>query len=115
MACTPAMTTMRLTTIERTGRRTKMSVRRIGSAVLGVGSLRGRELDLVVHEDRRSVQKLEGAQDDHLLPGVHPFGDGHEVTTGDADAHELLTRHLGRTAAEALHGVTGFVLFLFDD
>src|SRR5882672_10156281 len=109
MACTPAMTMIRLTTMERTGRRTKMSVKRI-SAVLRVGGLRGRELDLVVHEDRRPVAQLEGAQHDDLLPGGHPFVDGDEVTAGDADAHELLPRDLGRLAVGAAHGVTRFVL-----
>ncbi len=51
-------------------------------AVLGVRSLRARELDLVVHDERRSVAQLEGAQHDHLLPRGHPFVDGHEVTPG---------------------------------
>src|SRR6185436_330469 len=91
IACTPAMTMIRLTTTERTGRRTKMSVKRIvgcgsvdWSAVLRIGSCRGRELDLVVHEDRRPVAQLEGAQRDDLLPGGHPLVDRDEVNPADA-------------------------------
>jgi len=51
--------------------------------------LRARKLDLVVHDERRPVAQLEGAQHDHLLPGGHPFVDGDEVTSGDADAPSL--------------------------
>src|SRR6185312_14159211 len=93
MACTPAMTMMRLTTRERTGRRTKTSVMRM-LAVLWSGSLRRRELDLVVHHDGCPVAQLEGAQRDDLLPRRHPLVDGDEVAAADADAHELLARHL---------------------
>src|SRR4249919_3767333 len=116
---------MTIVALSRRGYCRTLSVRMVGSsanlassdwsAVLRIRRLRRRELDLVVHEDRRPVAQLEGAQDDHLLPGGHPFFDGHEVTTGDADARELLARDLGRPAIGALHRVTGLVLSIFDD
>src|ERR1019366_3658074 len=95
IAWKPAMTITRLTTIARTGRRTKMSV----SFMIALPIVRVRrelrvDLDLVVHGDGRPVSKLEGARADDVLPGRDAVDDRHEVAPGGADAHELLPRHL---------------------
>src|SRR5258707_15275725 len=65
IACRPAMMMMRLTTIARTGRRMKMSVKFIDSMVLGARREVGLDLDVVVHDDTAPVAKLEGPRAHH--------------------------------------------------
>ena len=45
----------------------------------GCGRELGLRLHVVVHDDGRAVAELEGAGDDHVLPGGHPVVHGHEV------------------------------------
>src|SRR5215813_8899375 len=58
MDCSPAMRITRLTTIERTGRLTNKSVKRI-STVLRLRSRFVFRLNLVVDENRRTIAQLE--------------------------------------------------------
>src|SRR5689334_7832527 len=116
IACRPAMMMTRLTTIARTGRRTKMSVNFTGaSAVLGArGELR-LDLDVVVHHDAGIVAELEGSGRHHLLTGFHAVGHGHEIAARFAEPHELLARHLARLAVGTFGGGAGFVFLVLDD
>src|SRR4051794_8883397 len=104
MACRPAMTMIRLTTMASTGRRTKMSVSCM-SPVLRSRRQRRRQVDLVVDHHRRAVAQLEGPLGDHLLPGGQAFLDGHEVTARLSHAYELLAGHLGGPAVGTFHQV----------
>src|SRR3954452_19752603 len=62
IACRPAMMMTRLTTIARTGLRTKMSVNFTGtSMILGTGGELRVDLDVVVDDDPRAVAQLERA------------------------------------------------------
>src|SRR5262249_44852843 len=89
----PAMMMMRLTTIARTGRRTKMSVSFIRpSAILGLRSELGVERDVVVHDDARAVTELEGPCDDDLVALLDAALDGDEVAPVLGDPDELLPR-----------------------
>src|SRR5579859_6727113 len=99
MAWMPAMMITRLTTIARTGRRTKMSVNFTApSAVLGVRRELRLGLNRVVDAHRLTVVELEGSGGDDFLAGGDPLGHGHEVAAGLAELHELLPRHLRRRA-----------------
>src|SRR5947207_15501983 len=75
IACNPATMISTLTTIASTGRRRKMSVSFMASAVRrGRGQLWLR-LDGVVHVDRRVVPQLERARAHHRLACLEPLGD----------------------------------------
>src|SRR5450432_2341035 len=116
IAWKPAMTITRLTTIARTGRRTKMSVNfMIALPIVRVRRELRVDLDLVVHGDGRPVSKLEGARADDVLPGRDAVDDRHEVAPGGADAHELLPRHLRGLVAGRRASGSGRVFLVFDD
>src|SRR6185503_12538017 len=85
----PAIRITRLTTIERTGRRTKRSVNFI-SAVLRLRRRAVARLHLVVDHDRGAVAELEHARGHDLLAGFHAGGDRHLVAAAIAELHELL-------------------------
>src|SRR4051812_20321602 len=104
IACNPAMMITRLTTIARTGRLTKISVNFKGaSPVLRVRVELGIGLDVVVHDDRGAIAKLESTDRDHLLAGLDAIDDGHEVSACFARSDELLPSDLlGRRCARAL-------------
>src|SRR5215471_1003756 len=92
MACTPAMTMARLTTIAMTGRRMKRSVSFMAERSL-VGRL-GRDFDLrrqlVVHDHWHACVQLERAARDDGLAGGQARGDGHQVAAPLAEPHEPL-------------------------
>src|SRR6516164_3819852 len=91
MACTPAMTMSRLTTMARTGRRMKRSVNFICSSLLHglrIGLHVGREL--VVHRQRRPVVQLECAARNDGLAGLEARAHRHEVAAPLAQPDELL-------------------------
>src|SRR5262249_10613079 len=77
--CSPAMRITRLTTIARTGRLTKRSVRRI---LIVLGLWRGfvARLDFVVHENGGTIAKLEGTGTDHLFSALDSGEDGDLIT-----------------------------------
>src|SRR5438128_12108319 len=77
IACTPAITMMRLTTIARTGRRMKRSVNFIAGAfrcslVDRLGGQLGAGREIVPHHHRAAVAQLEGAAADDALAGGEP-------------------------------------------
>src|SRR5512143_2558849 len=98
----PAMRMTRLTTIARTGRRTKRSVIFI-SAVLRLGGRAVPRLDRVVDEDGRAVPELEGAGGHHLVARLQPRHDRHLVAAGGANLDELLADALVGRAVPPLH------------
>src|SRR5580700_7875099 len=87
IAWKPAMRITRLTTIARTGRRTKTSVNFMGayaslvvaSAIVGAGCELGVDLHVVVHRHLGPVTQLEGAGAHDLLAGGDAVGDGDVV------------------------------------
>src|SRR5512146_1334557 len=101
IACTPAMTTIRLTTIAMTGRRMKRSVNFMADARGGLLLARLRvELRLwrerVVHHHRHAVSQLERAAARDHLAGLHAADDLDEVAPTLAEPDELLAGHLPR-------------------
>src|SRR5437879_4682400 len=109
IACTPAITIKRLTTIARTGRRMNRSVNLIGTPrarslvhwlrrQLGAGS------EVVPHHHRGAVAKLERAAAHDRLARLETRDDGHQVSAALARADELLVRDQG--------GVAGVVALL---
>src|SRR5271170_2410625 len=75
----PAMMMSRLTTIARTGRRTKRSVNLIRSLVLGV-RVEGRgAAHAVVHDHGRAVAQLERSRGHHRLARLDAVEDRDEV------------------------------------
>src|SRR5712692_5231697 len=98
IACSPAMTMRRLTTIAMTGRRMKRSVNFIGwpQLALLVGRLRrhlGGRRQIVVHHHRHSVAQFERAAADHRLARGKPGDHGDEVAPAFAQADEFLPSH----------------------
>src|SRR5215510_11533184 len=100
----PAIRITRLTTTARTGRRTKMSVKRMAmaSVVLGLRVRLVRRLHLVVDLDEGAAPELEGA-------GAHDLGAGRDagqhrdlVPARGPELHELLRDGLHRLAGRAL-------------
>src|SRR5438046_2709750 len=90
MAWSPAMMMIKLTTIARTGRRTKMSVNFTAtSAVFGARGKLWLDLEVVVDDDPGHVAKLEGARGDDFLLGLDAVGDRDEVAARLAEPHEL--------------------------
>src|SRR5450631_4205927 len=87
---TPAIRMTRLTTIARTGRRTKRSVKDFTLAVLRLRSRVVAGLDLVVDLDGGPVAQLEHAGRDHGLTRLDAGGHRHLVAAGGADLDELL-------------------------
>src|SRR5262249_49101751 len=87
--CSPAMRITRLTTIARTGRLTKRSVRRI---LIVLGLWRGfvARLDFVVHENGGTIAKLEGTGTDHLFSALASGEDGDLITARRSKLHDLL-------------------------
>src|SRR5262249_48246982 len=77
-AWSPAMRITRLTTIARTGRRTKISVTFM-SAVLGVRRELRRRLDVRYDGNRSAVAELEPARGHHVRPRLQPVEDRDEV------------------------------------
>src|SRR5438105_14025150 len=91
IACTPAITMMRLTTMARTGRRMKRSVNFIlRSAVHGVGSQFGGGREIVAHRHGAAVAQLEGAARYHRLAGGQAGRHRHQIAPALSEAHELL-------------------------
>src|SRR4029453_2844127 len=89
----PAIRITRLTTIARTGRRTKTSVKRI-SVVLGLRVRVVCRLDLVVHLDQGAVAELEGARA-HDLGALADAGQHRDlVAARRAELDELLREGL---------------------
>src|SRR5205814_4045492 len=95
IACTPAMTISKLTTMARTGLRMKRSVK-LMVGLLVVGGLGGdlrRRRQVVAQHQRAAVVQLEGAARDD---GLARFQAGHrrdQVAAPLAQADELLVRH----------------------
>src|ERR1700722_10711985 len=95
IAWKPAMRTTRLTTMARTGRRTKMSVNFMGRLpVLRVRRELRVDLHLVVHDDALPVSQLQRAGADDILPRGHAIDDRHEVAARGPHPDELLPRDL---------------------
>src|SRR5215470_13472840 len=97
IACTPAITMIRLTTIARTGRRMNRSVSFMegpfgGSLVDRLGGQLGARGQLVVDHHGGSVAELERAARDHRLAGVQTGDHGHQIPAALSQAHELLPR-----------------------
>src|SRR5262245_22053722 len=79
-ACSPATRISRFTTIARTGRRMKRSVKRTrASAVLRVRVDLGFELGGAGHDDGGAVSELERAGGHQLLPFAHAVEQRHVV------------------------------------
>src|SRR5216683_3989444 len=95
IACTPAITMIKLTTIARTGRRMNRSVSFMdgplgGSLVDGLGGQLGAGREVVPHHHRGAVAQLEGAAADDGLAGGQPGDRGDQVSAALAQPHELL-------------------------
>src|SRR5260221_9926433 len=93
MACTPAITIRRFTTMARTGRRMNRSVKFTGPSLvrqLGCDFHGGREI--VSHHHRAAVVQLEGAARDDGLARLDAGDHRHQVATPLAQPHELLPR-----------------------
>src|SRR5262245_59889301 len=98
-AVSPAMRITRLTTSERTGRLTNMSVNfTVGSppssVVFRLGRGVVRRLDLVVDMDRGAVAELEGPGGHDLLARLEAGEDRDLVAPAAAELHELLSHAL---------------------
>src|SRR5207248_7093577 len=97
IACTPAMTMIRLTTSARTGRRMNRSVSFMegpfgGSLVDWFGGQLGGRREVVPHHHGGSVAELERAARDHRFAGGQPGDHGDQVAAPLSQAHELLPR-----------------------
>src|SRR5438067_6458843 len=91
IACTPAITMMRLTTMARTGRRMKRSVIFISrSAVHCVGSQLGGGCEVVAHRHRAAVAQLEGAARHHRLARGQARSHRHQIAPALSEPHEFL-------------------------
>src|SRR5437868_7587457 len=91
IACTPAITMMRLTTMARTGRRMKRSVNFIlCSAVDGVGGQFGGRREIVAHRHGAAVAQLEGAARHDGFAGGEARSDRYQIAPALSEPHELL-------------------------
>src|SRR2546426_10380593 len=103
IACTPAITIRRLTTMARTGRRMNRSVNLIGtpgggSFVDGLRRQLGAGGEVVPHHHRHAVAKLERAAAHDRLARLEARRDRHQVSAALARADELLPRDQGGVA-----------------
>src|SRR5262249_21901287 len=113
IAWNPAMTMTRLTTIARTGRRTKMSVNFMTALpVFRVRGELGVGLDVVVDDDAGAVAELEGPGAHDVLAGGDAVGDRDEVAARPRHAHELLAGDLGRDAVGRGHRLAPLALLV---
>src|SRR6266536_1466991 len=93
IACSPAIRITRLTTMARTGRRTKRSVNFMFAALLAVFGFRSRVvagLRLVVDLDGGAVAELEDARGHDFLPLLEAGGDRDLVSARGAELDDLL-------------------------
>src|SRR5512142_918061 len=97
IACTPAITISRLTTMAMTGRRMKRSVKDMAlpscvfrSALRRPRREGGLRRQRVVDDHGHPVAELEGAGAHHRLARLEPLGHGDEVAAPLAQPHELL-------------------------
>src|SRR5262247_2271318 len=91
--CSPAMRITRLTTIARTGRLTKRSVRRILTVLRLWRGLVCR-LNLVVDENGCTVTELEDTGTDHLFSGLDAGQNCDLIAARRSKFHELLPHTL---------------------
>src|SRR5262252_6104499 len=106
----------RLTTLARTGRRTKISVNFTASSViLGVGCELGLGPDVVVDDDARAVAQLAGAGRDDFLARIDALQNRHEVAARRPHAHELLAPDLDRLAIGIARRVTSVLALVLND
>src|SRR5206468_4167492 len=100
IACTPAMTMMRFTTMARTGRRMNRSVifilRSARSAIDRVGGELGGGRQIVAHHHGAAVPQLERSARHHRLARGEARSHRHQIAPALSEPHELLLGDEGR-------------------
>src|SRR5690606_38988479 len=87
-ACRPISRISRLTTVARTGRRMKISVKAIACGLLVRTHGRRVERDAVIDDDRRTRPQFELPRGDDDLARLQPLENLDAIAARFADAHE---------------------------